>query len=161
MKQAGYILFIMLIVLLIISTLSISLFKVTLLADKINQHASDKFAAFYQAENCLGIARQLLEQQKAPLAVILNCRSNNCANLFQPLLNLNQQTPNWWQQYGTHCTEKNWIYWEFLQKNDVAQDYYYRVNIYNEQQGLIQATFKWHMTTQAVSRLSWQQVTRK
>ncbi len=155
MKSSGYILFLILIVLLILSSLSLSLFKINRLESKAEQHYSESLDDFYHLEQCLGNARQLLAHQKILPIVLSHCHSLHCVNSADPHLVFRDQSLSWWQQNGLRCDANHWEYWEFLQRNDETQRHYYRVTVFDQRNHCLQATFELNTNRHTVTSLAW------
>ena len=156
MKRQGYILLLVMIILLILSSLSISLFKINALDNKANQHDIERLNSFYRLENCLGQARLVLAQQKKPLIVLPHCRNQQCVNGVDVNLIISEQALSWWQQNGFRCDAEHWEYWEYLYSNPEMNAYYYRVSIIDRDLHLLRSTFKLDTHLHTLTSLAWQ-----
>jgi len=155
--QSGSTLIFILILLLIISMLSITLFQSSLQEVKNSHQFQDSMKAFYATEACLLQIKHDLTATNKALVLIQNCKSKNCVNPYMLDINLAKESLNWWETHGVGCSDHVWQYAELIASKP-NKDYIYRISVYNRRYLLLQLYIDKRFSPPIQTTYSWRQI---
>ena len=114
------------------SSLSARMYEMSLLEHKSLQQYIRKTSAFYNAERCL--------DKPVDVSKIVSTKSiHTHAARITALVGKNL---SWWKNNALPCGENTWVYLQFLWKDALNENIYYRISAYHEKHILLQVVIK-------------------
>jgi hypothetical protein len=142
--QHGATLIIILIVVLVITSITVLGFEMSMLEFKTTTQLQTNTLDFYRAENCLHTAMQKIYAANTPV------HPHDYS-----LLDVRQRPTSWWQSNGDACGKNIFSYTQLLTEKTTDDYTFYRITVYGYPNQLLQVTIGKSFVQSLPILISW------